>query len=200
MINDKDEWGNISVPGITDQELYTKDWNKIGAIKQYYKNNPDASQQISDRIKNRHKKETIDQKKNRIEKTKNTSGWQQNNSLLKEKQKKPLITPSGIFESIMSASQYYNVDVSTIKNYIKNNPIQWKYLHSSDIPKGKKQSTEVIDNRIKKNQKKIMTPMGLFDSRKDAAEGNNVSLVTVSTKVKKYPDQWYYIKSQENKD
>jgi hypothetical protein len=33
MINDKDEWGNISIPGISDEELYTKNWNMVAAQK-----------------------------------------------------------------------------------------------------------------------------------------------------------------------
>lgn len=31
---DKDEWGNIELPGLSDEELYSKNWNKVAAIRE----------------------------------------------------------------------------------------------------------------------------------------------------------------------
>lgn len=34
MINDKDEWGNIELPGLSDEELYSKNWNIIASNRE----------------------------------------------------------------------------------------------------------------------------------------------------------------------
>lgn len=40
MTNDKDEWGNISLPNLSDDILLTKNWNKSAATSTQWKNKP----------------------------------------------------------------------------------------------------------------------------------------------------------------
>jgi hypothetical protein len=40
MINEKDEWGNISLPNLSDEILLNKNWNKSAATAQQWKINP----------------------------------------------------------------------------------------------------------------------------------------------------------------
>lgn len=37
IITQDEEWGNIELPGLSDEELYSKDWNFIGIIRERYK-------------------------------------------------------------------------------------------------------------------------------------------------------------------
>lgn len=46
MSNKKDEWGNISLPGLSDQDLYETNWNMV-AHAQTKRNNPEFSQRMS---------------------------------------------------------------------------------------------------------------------------------------------------------
>jgi hypothetical protein len=39
-IKDDDEWGNIELPGVSDEELYGKNWNRSGSLTLWHKNNP----------------------------------------------------------------------------------------------------------------------------------------------------------------
>jgi hypothetical protein len=40
MINDQDEWGNIQLPGLSDEELYARNWNRVAASQ-------DSSQRLA---------------------------------------------------------------------------------------------------------------------------------------------------------
>lgn len=46
MNNDKDEWGNISLPGITDEELHNKKWAQVVALKG--RKRPEQSEQMKE--------------------------------------------------------------------------------------------------------------------------------------------------------
>jgi hypothetical protein len=36
MTKEKDEWGNIELPGLSDSELYNKNWNLVAAAQERY--------------------------------------------------------------------------------------------------------------------------------------------------------------------
>ena len=36
MTNKKDEWGNIELPGLSDKELFEKNWNRIAGVREAY--------------------------------------------------------------------------------------------------------------------------------------------------------------------
>jgi len=186
------EWGNISLPGLSDEDLYGKDWIKIGALKDYYRD-PKKRQAIAERVVEQHANETEEEKRLRIQKTKETEGWKNSIETLREEKKKPIITPDGLFDSMATAAEHFSVDVSTIKNRIVKDPTNWNYADPNDRPAGKKQSKATVEHRAKKNQKPIMTPAGLFNSRKEAALGNKVSTVTVTNKLNNDKENWYYI-------
>lgn len=40
MINEKDEWGNISLPNLSDEILLNKNWNKSAATSKQWATNP----------------------------------------------------------------------------------------------------------------------------------------------------------------
>ena len=36
-LQDVESWGNVELPGLTDQELHSKNWNHISAMREWYK-------------------------------------------------------------------------------------------------------------------------------------------------------------------
>lgn len=49
-----------------------------------------------------------------------------------------------------------------------------------------------------KRKKLVMTPDGIFDSRRDAAKHFHHGETWISTQMKKYPDQYYYIEPKSS--
>lgn len=50
MTNEKDEWGNISLPGLSDEELYKTNWNKVAHAHTKI-NNPEFSNVMKRKFK-----------------------------------------------------------------------------------------------------------------------------------------------------
>ena len=135
------EWGNIELPGITDEELHSKKWQQVR------KDITDTTQWKSSHSKG-------------IEK-RSDSTWKEN--VTKGNQKK-----------------YTDEYLAKHRERIKKR---------TDSDKFKK---AVKANGIKR-RKPVMTPDGVFDSRKAAADHYKCACSWIGALIKKYPGQYYYI-------
>ena len=36
-LQDVESWGNVELPGLTDEELHSKNWNRITGLREHYK-------------------------------------------------------------------------------------------------------------------------------------------------------------------
>jgi len=70
-IEHKDEWGNIELPGLSDEELYAKNWNYVSANREKA-NDPEFRQKLSESIKESYRKNP-NQKKIKGQKLKETN-------------------------------------------------------------------------------------------------------------------------------
>lgn len=164
MTNKKDEWGNIELPGLSDEELFGKNWTRI-ALRQQQANDPVFQKQHLAGIAKRNSSEDFAQ-----------SILQRNlDPTYKQKLNKGIAKRSTDY-SFMQTEEYRQAHMAGMQQ-LKNDP---NYKH-------------VRKNVGKQNSKKIQTPDGVFDSRKLAAEHYKVDPAMISYRIKRYPDQYYYI-------
>lgn len=106
---------------------------------------------------------------------------------------KPLISPDGIiFESRKDAAKYYNVDISTIHNWLKDPTKVWGKRSSN-----KQHLKHDIRLESLKRQRPIMTPRGRFDSIKMASIAFGVVHGTINYWLKTKPTKFYYLIDDE---
>jgi hypothetical protein len=105
------KWGNIELPGMTDEELHSTNWNWIDAMKAR-DNNPNYKQAHTDAIKQRNK----------------TDNWKQSRSQFNQTKSKRIMTPDGIFNSRAEAAAHYNISPPGIKRRIDYHPEQYYYI------------------------------------------------------------------------
>lgn len=53
-------------------------------------------------------------------------------------------------------------------------------------------NSDILKEKAKKRQNKIMTPDGEFESRKAAAEFYKIDPTQINARIKKWPDKYYY--------
>lgn len=113
---------------------------------------------------------------------------------------KSIYTPFGIFYSQKEAAEKLNVTVQTICSRIKKYPDQYYYVDEQGNKKDQIKKYEHTENCKKhklKIQKPIKTPDGVFPSIKDASIFYEVKPPSIHFKLKRYPDQYYYITKEE---
>ena len=64
LTKDKDEWGNIELPGLSDEELLTKNWNVVAAAQERSKNTTWRENQAKVNAQKKGKSYVLDLKKN----------------------------------------------------------------------------------------------------------------------------------------
>ena len=158
MPQKKDEWGNRELPGLSDEELFTKQWNKI-AHAQTKINNPEFSKTMTERFKivkqtdhyQQHYQEGMTKRNNTYQATSNSRPEvkEKISKSLKQYQKtdehkarvaeqnrlrsKTIQTPYGIFASRKQAvehllNQGINNAGKKIDKWLKTNPTEYYYL------------------------------------------------------------------------
>lgn len=184
------EWGNIELPGLSDEELFTKNWNRSAAQKEKYKSplykekyseNPDwieplkkkrseslktkeSSKKISDGLKKRYEK-----LEERI-KTSNASKLSyKNDPLRKEKARNA------------SKKTWSNKDLR--KQASESHKKQW------EDPNKRKQLSESMKS-IRKYP--MMCKGQWFESSQAAADFFGISKDMIGYYRKKYPKEYYY--------
>ena len=151
MPDKKDEWGNIELPGISDQELLNKNWNlsRKGNINYqqsiekrqqdptYIKKQTDGNKEARlkfDPIKHSQSmKDAFQDPKNKEsymkgrEKMKSDPTWQANNKKITDAKKMPTVSPDGKFDSLGDMARFYKKDVATIVTRMKRYPDLYYY-------------------------------------------------------------------------
>lgn len=165
--HDKDEWGNIPLPGLSDEELFNTNWNMVAACQERSK---------TDWLKN-NKKSTKDPNRNsKISKT-----LKSKNLTMSEEKKKYL---SDLHKGKLLSNEL-KAHLSEIKQG-ENNPMFGRH-HSDDA---KKKMGE-------KNSKAIMTPAGEFQSQTAAAKYYGVKQPDIFYRIKTNPTEYYYLNKEK---
>jgi len=134
------EWGNIELPGLSDEELFKKKWNLVGSNvsrkgnKTYSKNCSIAQQKYRlDPVKDQKQRESV--------KVKPDHWYENNRKAMIRNRGTPLSTPLGKFETNTAAGKIYapiwNISLDEagkrIRKYCKDINIKdWYYLEKSN--------------------------------------------------------------------
>lgn len=108
---------------------------------------------------------------------------------------KQVVSPDGlVFESRKAAAAHYNVDITTIHNWLKDPFKPWV---KGSSPTNKPPQKYDISKEAKKNARPIMTPKGQFDSVKEASLAYDVVHGTINYWLKTKPAEFYYLIKSE---
>ncbi len=149
MTQDKDQWGNIELPGLSDEELFGKNWNMVRNSANLVKN-LDWKTNHKNGIQNRscsdwREKTAVANKKKaheQINRQNYLAGIEKRNQSAKfldqlkqngTKRKKPIQVPWGLFDSRKSAVEYAKKNNITnalgkIQKGLIANPDQYYYI------------------------------------------------------------------------
>lgn len=178
MENKKEEqWGNIELPGLSDEVLLTKNWNKVSAARQ---NSKKALEVIAADYDNYRKKYLEAMERYKTDETwrknqKEAADRFRNDSEHKKKQ-------SDLMKKLQEDPEFNKKRVKGLKKAYKKPEVlaKMKVRHQSQ-------------------PKRIQTPDGIFNSRKEAAAYYGVHSTQMNYRMGKYPDQYYYIDQDDNK-
>lgn len=120
----KDEWGNIELPGLSDQELFSTNWNKVQASKDLI-----SSESWKNKIKERTASQDYkDKHKDAIKVRSQRDDWATIRQAVGDKLKKRVMTPDGIFNSRAEAAAFYGISPPGIKRRIEYHPDKYYYI------------------------------------------------------------------------
>jgi len=163
------EWGNVPVGNMTDEELHGTNWLRIAA-RQEQSNDPEFCK--------RH-----------------LAGIEKRNSSIEfiESIKQRQVDPT-YRQKYTEGMSKRNID------YSFRNTDEYKQAHVAGMQKLKENSTYIdVRKKVgKQNAKQIQTPDGIFESRKLAAKHYKVDPAMISFRLKRYPDQYYYIEKKSD--
>ena len=136
-LQDVESWGNVELPGLSDEELHSKNWNRITGLREHYKKVSAEAEQL------RGAKITMAKLENHPTKgTKLSKEWKDAVSKsLKGKPKpprtkkhreammKPCMTPDGPFESTKAATAHWGYSwAENVTNKIKRGHEGWYWI------------------------------------------------------------------------
>lgn len=152
----KETWGNIELPGISDKELLTKNWNKSAGVQDSWQDpqirqrrqqgiqkvyqEPGMSSEMSrrgSRPKGADHAQRVREANLGLKKTQETKAKISQTQLGNQKHVKPLLTPEGVFASQKLAAQHYEtlglVNAGRkIQRYLKENQPGWKTISKEE--------------------------------------------------------------------
>lgn len=148
MNTNTEQWGNIELPGLSDEELFKKNWNMVRNIDELvktenWKKNHDKG--ILDRYNTTWLQNTSLSNKIKRSDSNFIKSWEEGmkkrNSDPKfleilnkngKKKSKPLVTPDGVFSSRREAAKHYNHVDSWVGSQIQKNPLEWYYISKEE--------------------------------------------------------------------
>lgn len=177
-------WGNIELPGLSDEELFKKNWNKSR------KNNPNFLKGIVERNKD---SEYNKKKLKALSTVYESKEWKEN--IAKANKKKPLD------ENWKKAL----LDSQTLEVRKKRSDSNKKYYSNIDnrkkLSESQKNAWEGNQERKQKIQKCILTDKGVFDSLTSAAHayamGKGAFCNKLKRNIKNNIPNWGYITREE---
>jgi hypothetical protein len=125
MIDEKDEWGNTSLPGLDDEKLFNTNWNHLTAVRDrnlepaYHQKKLDAlrAKMATQEWKDANQKsiekwsndpEWYNDQLKRLEKRQENTEWRNNVSNAAKAKARCCVTPLGVFKSVHQAGDYYD--------------------------------------------------------------------------------------------
>jgi hypothetical protein len=162
MNTNTEEWGNIELPGLSDEELFKKNWTRVAASQEIIKNR--ESNGWYDKVNNKNKELSKDPNwikshseaskklqsstdhKNRMKEIYNSESWKESQKEQGEKKRKdpsfkkvvraikckPIVGKDGIFDSRKSVAEFYKVDPTTVSNWLKHKPTEFYYISQEE--------------------------------------------------------------------
>jgi hypothetical protein len=176
---DKDEWGNIELPGLSDEELFSKNWNYIAASREkakdpkYLEKLRSAQQKLRNDPTNKEKRLEVGKK------VASDPTWQKNQLIAAQKRRE-----TGQYVKMGES----NKERAKTPEWIEANLRGQK--KRKDRPDWKEHCLEKAQAKCKPMQ----TPLGVFPSKKSAAETLKID---ISFAMKHKPTLYYYITKEE---
>lgn len=142
-MTNNEQWGNIELPGLSDEELFSKKWNQVRdsanlvKTKDWKEKHKQGINQRSNTwhenvIKANKKKyddpNYLEQHRQRMAKRTASEEWQQKVMQNAAKKRKRVMTPAGEFESRVAAAEHYNVWPARIGVLMKKFPNEYYYI------------------------------------------------------------------------
>lgn len=202
MTVENNEWGNISLPGLSDNELFGKNWNKVAAgktIMEKLKTDPtwlEAHQQGQERKKSNPEALAAIADGNR--KKAQDPEWIRATTLAQQKKNQNPEYKAKITSVLKERANdpAWRKKMSQVATERAKDPEYRKKL--SDAKKGKALSEEHLaklkENGLKQ-RKTIVTPFGTFSGRKEAWEKLNISKSALERRMRTRPTEYYYIET-----
>lgn len=168
MNTNTEEWGNIELPGLSDEELFKKNWNYVAANREKA-NDPNFIKKLSDKI---------------------SQSYIDNPELIERRR---ISSKNYMMKKILDPEY---------KEFIKNrnktqvNDPAYKNALAKGIEK-RNSNTDFIKKVTSRPKKPLVTPDGIFPCRNDAAKFYKFDPAYINTKMKKFPEQYYYISQEE---
>ena len=178
MIN-KEVWGNIELPGLSDEELFTKDWNKIAAQQETFKD-PKRQETHKEMLKQRS----------------NDPKWNKN---VKQGYKKRLTDPKAVanhqkaIDQRATKTNWYENTVKKNQAMAKDPEYLRKHQEGMDKVKQTDEWKESVKQRGLKRRKTIQTPYGIFHGLTECAKQLGIHTCTVRYKMTHNPTEWHFI-------
>lgn len=172
-------WGNIELPGLSDEELFRKNWNQIGAVR--------------DAVKRRNKTEWLEKNNERYQDLE-----------YRKKHKEAINKGTAQSKTWKEANLKHIQNIS--KDLIRNEKIGKASKDRQSLPEVKaaisaRGKAIWADSEYKKRRQEqskarrrsVMTPKGQFDDVFLAAEAFGLKVITIYCNIRNKPKDWYYI-------
>lgn len=188
-------WGNIPVPGISDQDLHSKNWNHITAVQSFW-DSPRGQKQrkrysVLSREHNRERSLDPRWVKKRARISRKIAQDPERNRNLSRSAKKAWGSLEGRKKRGEISRANWQRHRATMSKALKDRYRDGKL--SKKISQALKNSDRLkAVARLRCNT--IKTPAGIFESRKKAAEHYKIDPTSINGLMKKYPKDYYYIK------
>jgi hypothetical protein len=218
MNTNTETWGNIELPGLSDEELFKKDWEKSARMLELSKD-PEYKKKHKASMDKLRKDPEYRKKLSNAQKKLNES--LEHKEKLSQAQKKLKQNPEyqkNYSEAMkkLQQNEEYKKNQKEASDKFRNDPVfkekKRKEMTANSLdPEFQKKRIEGhkkalsnpswIENVRKarlKSRKKIQTPDGIFESRKLAAEFYKIDPSQINSRIKKWPDQYFYIEDSLN--
>jgi hypothetical protein len=170
-----EQWGNIELPGLSDEKLFKTNWHLVGVNKEK-SNDPEWRKKVATAVKKQFKdKEWL---KNRSEKTREF--WKTKEALEMKSKLQKAAWADPVKREKMTKALTVRYDDGKLAKKISLS------LKNSDACK----------KNGKRNRKPVKTPDGVFASRKEAATFYKVDPTQITKKIS-YKEGWEYISQEE---
>lgn len=181
----EEKWGNIELPGVSDEQLFNTNWNKktTNSLKKLLK------EKSTQAWKNK-SKEDANEWRNKLHKA---------NIEAQKNRRLYVMTPDGIMHGMIKTCEYYKITTGSLRDRMHYNPNEYYYCDSNgNKVESNRKFADSTNYKIAAQQRKkaVHTPAGKFDSLKDACQHHNLSAATIREKLKSdkiIHAEWYYV-------